>query len=112
MPTLTRPSEGDVRRALDVVIDPRPDHPHREALTPGLAAEAGYRGTFRHEADQDLDELRATFQRKAHTAAMERALTALLRSRSDLLEADVAHIRLGDLPDDDGTAALLRRRLT
>ncbi|WP_368496964.1 metal-sulfur cluster assembly factor [Herbiconiux sp. A18JL235] len=86
------------------------DHHDSGIINAGLAADAGYRGTFRHEAEDDLEELRATFQRKAHTAAMERALTALLRSRSDLDETGVASVVLGDLPDDPATAALLRRR--
>ncbi|WP_382306032.1 metal-sulfur cluster assembly factor [Herbiconiux sp. UC225_62] len=88
------------------------DHHDSEIINRGLAADAGYRGTFRHEAESDLDELRTTFQRKAHTAAMERALTALLRVRSDLEEQDVATVVLGDLPDDAAKAALLRRRET
>ncbi|MXG91115.1 iron-sulfur cluster assembly protein [Nocardioides flavescens] len=86
------------------------DHHDSDLINRGLAADAGYRGTFRHEAESDLDELRATFQRKAHTAAMERALTSLLRSDADLAEAEVGRVVLGDLPDDATTAALLRRR--
>lgn len=81
------------------------DHHDSELINKGLAADAGYRGTFGHEAEESLDELRVTFQRKAHTAAMERVLTKLRR-------IDVHEVRLGDLPDDDATAALLRRRAT
>ncbi|WP_291050720.1 iron-sulfur cluster assembly protein [Herbiconiux sp.] len=88
------------------------DHHDSDIINRGLAADAGYLGTFRHEAESDLDELRATFQRKAHTAAMERALTALLRARSDIEEQDVASVVLGDLPDDVAKEALLRRRQT
>lgn len=105
----------DVIEALPgagVVVVELDDHHDSEIINRGLAADAGYRGTFLHEAESDLDELRATFQRKAHTAAMERALTALLRARHDLEEQDVARIVLGDLPDDDAKAALLRRRVT
>ncbi|MFE7506064.1 iron-sulfur cluster assembly protein [Promicromonospora sp. NPDC057488] len=86
------------------------DHHDSAIINAGLAADAGYRGTFRHEADRDLDELRETFRRKAHTAAMERALTALLRARPTLPETELGQIRLWDLPDDATTAALLRRR--
>lgn len=86
------------------------DHHDSEIINRGLAADAGYRGTFRHEAESDLDELRATFQRKAHTAAMERALTALLRARGDIDEHGVAAVVLDDLPDDAAKAALLRHR--
>ena len=171
MATLTRPTEADVRRALDVVIDPELDEPitdlgfvrsvsitgdrlevhlrlptsfcapnfaylmasdakdalvdlagggevvvelddHHDSgiINRGLAANAGYRGTFLHEADQDLEELRAMFRRKAHTAALERCLTALLRADPDLGEEHVGRVVLGDLPDDAKTAALVRRR--
>ncbi|MGQ7352785.1 metal-sulfur cluster assembly factor [Quadrisphaera oryzae] len=86
------------------------DHHDSDLINRGLAADAGYRGTFGHEAESDLDELRLTFRRKAHTAAAERALTALLRARPELGEHDVHAVRLGDLLPEDATQALLRRR--
>ncbi|MFG1924425.1 iron-sulfur cluster assembly protein [Cryptosporangium sp. NPDC048952] len=85
------------------------DHHDSDLINAGLAASAGYRGTFRHEAEDSLDELRVTFQRKAHTAAMERAVTALLRAAP---ATDVHALTLGDLPDDSTTEALRRRRAT
>ncbi len=89
------------------------DHHDSDLINRGLAAGAGYRGTFGHEAEESLDELRATFQRKAHTAAMERALTALLRADRSRTEAEVHRLTLGDLPTGaPTTAALLRRRAT
>ena len=73
----------DVLSALDwtrhVVVE-LDDHHDSEIINAGLAADAGYRGTFGHEAEESLDDLRETFRRKAHTAAMERCLTALLRA--------------------------------
>jgi metal-sulfur cluster biosynthetic enzyme len=87
------------------------DHSDSDLINRGLAAGADYRATFAHEAEESLDELRATFTRKAHTAAMERALTALLRADPSLTEADVAGVTLADLPAEAlTTAALLRRR--
>ena len=87
------------------------DHHDSDLINRGLAAGAGYRGTFGHEAEDSLDELRATFQRKAHTAAMERAVTGLLRTDRSLGEDDVHGLVLGDLPADEPTTeALLRRR--
>ena len=86
------------------------DHHDSQIINAGLAADAGYRGTFGHEAENDLEELRATFVRKAHTAAMERCLTALLRADSDRRIEELGAVRLRDLPDDATTAALLRRR--
>ncbi len=81
------------------------DHSDSDLINRGLAAGLGYRGTFGAEAEDSLDELRATFRRKAHTAAMERALTALLRLDPAV---DVRGVTLGDLPGD--AAAALRRR--
>jgi metal-sulfur cluster biosynthetic enzyme len=87
------------------------DHHDSELINRGLAAGAGYRGTFGAEAEDSLDELRATFQRKAHTAAMERAVTALLRADRSLTEDDVHGLVLGDLPAGAPTTeGLLRRR--
>jgi hypothetical protein len=58
-----------------------------------------------------LDELRLTFQRKAHTAAMERAITGLLRADRSLTGDDVHGLVLADLPPGaPATEALLRRR--
>ena len=91
---------------VSVLLD---DHHDSDRINAGLAAHAGYVGTFGHEADTSLDELRATFRRKAHTAAMERALMALLRARLRDVD-DPPRIRLGDLPPGPSTDALLARR--
>jgi metal-sulfur cluster biosynthetic enzyme len=103
----------DVLAALDwvnrVVVE-LDDHHDSELINKGLAADAGYRGTFGHEAEDNLDELRVTFQRKAHTAAMERCLTALLRADPARPVEALGEVRLRDLPPDSATASLLRRR--
>ncbi len=85
------------------------DHHDSEIINRGLAADAGYRGTFLHEAEHDLEELRATFRRKAHTAAMERCLTGLLRAEPDRPLESLGQVVLADLPAPH-TEALLRRR--
>jgi metal-sulfur cluster biosynthetic enzyme len=90
---------------VDRVVVELDDHSDSDLINRGLAAGLGYRGTFGHEAEDSLDELRATFRRKAHTAATERAVTALLRTDPGL---DVAALTLGDLPAE--AAADLRRR--
>ncbi|MGY1669065.1 metal-sulfur cluster assembly factor [Geodermatophilus sp. SYSU D00710] len=90
---------------VDSVVVELDDHHDSDLINRGLAAGLGYRGTFGHEAEESLDELRATFRRKAHTAAMERALTVLLRTDPAV---DVREVTLGDLPAD--AAAALRRR--
>ncbi|UOX92415.1 iron-sulfur cluster assembly protein [Amycolatopsis sp. FBCC-B4732] len=100
----------DVLTALpwttEVVVE-LDDHHDSPLINAGLAADAGYRGTFGQEADEDLEELRETFRRKAHQAAMERALTVLLREDED---ADLHGVTLADLPDVPASAALRRRR--
>ena len=91
---------------VEQVVVELDDHHDSDLINRGLAAGAGYRGTFGHEAEESLDELRAVFRRKAHTAAMERAVTALLRSGA-VTEAAVGSLTLGDLPDK---AELVRKR--
>ncbi|MGZ0212516.1 MAG: metal-sulfur cluster assembly factor [Actinomycetales bacterium] len=86
------------------------DHHDSAIINAGLALDAGYRGTFRHEAEDSLDELRRTFQKKAHTAAMERCLTELLRADKSLEEAAVGTVQLADLVPGKHTDALVRRR--
>ncbi|MDX1889329.1 metal-sulfur cluster assembly factor [Mycolicibacterium sp. 050158] len=101
----------DVLVALDwtrrVVVE-LDDHHDSDIINTGLATDAGYRGTFAHEAEENLDELRTTFQRKAHTAAMERCLTGLLRAGHPA--ESLASVTLAELPDDDAARALRRRR--
>ncbi|GAB3301694.1 iron-sulfur cluster assembly protein [Parasphingorhabdus pacifica] len=94
-------------RAVTVELD---DHHDSEVINRGLAVDAGYRGTFGDEAGQNLDELRFTFRRKAHTAAMERVLTGMLRADPSLAEDDLHNITFADLPDNDAARALRRRR--
>jgi metal-sulfur cluster biosynthetic enzyme len=91
---------------ISVLLD---DHHDSDKINAGLAANAGYVGTFGAEAEESLDALRLTFQRKAHTAAMERCVAALLRNTA--LSVDEIHeLRLADLPGGTQKEALLRRR--
>ncbi|MCW2798403.1 iron-sulfur cluster assembly protein [Nocardioides sp.] len=91
---------------IKVLLD---DHHDSDKINSGLAAEAGYVGTFGQEADDSLDELRLTFQRKAHTAAMERCVAAVLKD-TDLAVEDAHRLLLGHLPGGGHKDALLRRR--
>ncbi|MBA5846117.1 iron-sulfur cluster assembly protein [Gordonia amicalis] len=75
-----------------------------------LDARAGYKGTFGVEALESLDELRLTFQRKAHTAAMERAVAAEIAA-GRVTVAEVDRLALRDLPRGQHKSALLRRRM-
>ncbi|UUZ58453.1 iron-sulfur cluster assembly protein [Nocardioides sp. B-3] len=96
------PGIGRVVVALD-------DHHDSDKINAGLAADAGYRGTFGSEAEDSLDELRLTFQRKAHTAAMERCVEDRLK-HSGLAVTDIHRLRLRNLPGGHFKEALLRRR--
>jgi metal-sulfur cluster biosynthetic enzyme len=96
------PGVGQVTVLLD-------DHHDSDKINEGLAAHAGYRGTFGDEAEESLDELRLTFQRKAHTAAMERCVMGLLTTGAAAIE-DLGGLTIGDLPCGRTTDALLRRR--
>ncbi|NCL73245.1 iron-sulfur cluster assembly protein [Rhodococcus sp. YH1] len=94
---------GHVRILLD-------DHHDSGKINRGLAADAGYRGTFGSEAEENLDELRRTFRRKAHLAALERCLENLLK-HSELTVDDIPSLTLSDIPPGRQKAALIRRRL-
>lgn len=93
---------GQVRVLLD-------DHHDSEKINSGLAADAGYLGTFGVEAEESLAELRDVFWRKAHTAAMERAISSLLHQKPMDVE-QIGHLLLRDLPKGKAKVALLRRR--
>ncbi len=86
------------------------DHHDSDKINAGLAADAGYLGTFGVEAQTSLDELRRTFLGKAHIAAMERCVAAVMRARQ-LDASTIASLTLRDLPDDKNRQALVRRRL-
>lgn len=99
---------GALGRFEEVVVE-LDDHHDSDIINAGLAAEAGYRGTFGHEAVDSLDDLRETFRRKAHTAAMERCLTALMHAQGRGADS-IGTVTLADLPPGPLTDALLRRR--
>ncbi|SDM15560.1 Metal-sulfur cluster biosynthetic enzyme [Lentzea albidocapillata subsp. violacea] len=96
--------------AKDVLRDLAPhvlvvleDHHDSDMINRGVAADAGFVGTYGAEASRDLEELRLTFQRKAHAAAMERAVRTVPLER-------LRTLTLQDLPESKATEALRRRR--
>ena len=93
---------GEVRVLLD-------DHHDSEKINAGLAADAGYVGTFGDEAEDSLAGLRDVFWRKAHAAAMERAIGSLLRQTPTAVDR-IGRLTLRDLPEGKPKVALLRRR--
>lgn len=94
---------GRVRVMLD-------DHHDSDKINAGLAAHAGYRGTFGVEAERDLESLRLTFFRKAHTAAMERCVAPLISAGAVDVDG-CTHLLLRDIPEGPHKYALLRRRV-
>lgn len=94
----------DVLRGLAshvrVVLD---DHHDSDVINRGIAADAGFVGTYGEEASRELEELRLTFQRKAHAAAMERAVREVPMDR-------LRSLTLQDLPAGTAAEALRRRR--
>ena len=85
-----------------IVLD---DHFASDAINAGVAARAGFVGTFGAEAGGELDELRADFIRKAVLAGTDRVCRPLLAAGADLLE-----LTLGDVPASPDLDALRRRR--
>lgn len=85
------------------------EHFASDEINAGVSAGAGFTGAFEGEAESELDELRRTFQRKAHRACQERVASALVRSGRDagsLWSATLAEAAPG--PD---LTRLLRRRV-
>ena len=90
---------------VEVALD---DHFASDAINAGVAARAGFVGSFDGEAVDELDELRATFLRKAVLAGTDlvcRPLVAAGRS-----PAELAALPLGDVPSSPELARLRRRR--
>lgn len=84
------------------------DHFAAEEINAGVAAQAGFGGSFPGQATGELAELRLTFQRKAHLACLERACRLLL-DQGWQLDA-LAEGRLADVPASAERESLLRRR--
>ncbi len=91
--------------AVSIVLE---DHFASSEINAGVAAGAGFVSSFGEEASGELDELRLTFQRKAHTACMERACRQLLAGGWTI--EGLSHASLDDLPPTAERDSLLRRR--
>jgi metal-sulfur cluster biosynthetic enzyme len=85
-----------------VVLD---DHFASDTINAGVAARAGFVGTFGDEANDELDELRRGFLRKAVLAGTDRVCRPLA-ARGE----DVWALRLGDLAPTPELEALRARR--
>jgi metal-sulfur cluster biosynthetic enzyme len=81
------------------------DHFASEAINDGVAARAGFVGSFEGEAVDELDSLRADFLRKAVMAGTDQVCRTL-----DLPPVELAGLRLGNLPKSAALDRLRRRR--
>jgi hypothetical protein len=91
--------------AVDIELE---DHFAAGEINAGVAAGTGFDGSFAGETEGDLTELRRTFQRKAHTACLERACRRLVADGWEI--GALGRVRLADVPDSAERRSLLRRR--
>jgi metal-sulfur cluster biosynthetic enzyme len=84
------------------------DHFAADAINRGVAARAGFVGTFADEAADELDSLRADFLRKAVLAGTDRVCRLVISAGAD--PADLAGLTLGDAPDGPDRERLRSRR--
>ena len=93
-----------VRRAK-VVLD---DHFAADAINEGVAARAGFVGSFAGEAVDELDGLRADFLRKAVLAGTDQVCRPLVDAGAT--PADLARLTVGAVASSPALDRLLRRR--
>ena len=98
-------SSLDAVRHTRVVLD---DHFASDAINEGVAARAGFVGSFRGEAVAELDGLRADFLRKAVMAGTDQVCRPLVDAGAT--PADLAALRLGAVPPSPALDRLRRRR--
>lgn len=84
------------------------DHHAAEEINGGVAAQAGFVGSFSGEATAELDELRAVFLAKAATAGQDRVARPLVDAGAS--PDDLARLRLGEVPDSVDLRRLRERR--
>ncbi len=95
-----------IKRA-NVVLE---DHHTSEEINSGLAAGRGFKETFRYfeETEEDLDELRTIFRRKAFVSRQEKLCRALLSGGYS--SAELARMKLGNVPPSEALEKYLSRR--
>jgi metal-sulfur cluster biosynthetic enzyme len=84
------------------------DHFAADMINRGVAARAGFRGTFGGEAAGELDDLRADFLRKAVLAGTDRLCRTMLASGT--APAKLTELTLGDAPAGGDRERLRARR--
>lgn len=94
-----------VQRAR-VVLD---DHHASNEINAGMSDERGFEATFPGETEgESLDELRTIFRRKSFVSRQERLCRALLAEGHT--PAELARMRLGEVPDSGAKEKYLSRR--
>jgi metal-sulfur cluster biosynthetic enzyme len=84
------------------------DHHAAAEINGGVAAEAGFVGSFSGEATAELDELRAQFLRKAALAGQDRVARPLVDAGAG--PEELARTVLGAVPDSPDLRRLRERR--
>jgi metal-sulfur cluster biosynthetic enzyme len=92
-------------RAVEVTLD---DHFAAEEINQGVAARRGFQESFTGLADDELDELRTVFRRKALINRQQGLLHALLDAGTTV--AELGRLRIGDVPPSPELAVYLNRR--
>jgi len=90
---------------VEVMLD---DHFASDAINAGVAARAGFAASFDGEAVDELDELRATFLRKAVLAGTDLVCRPLVAAGRT--PADLSALTLGDVPASSELTRLRHRR--
>jgi metal-sulfur cluster biosynthetic enzyme len=91
--------------AVEVVLD---DHFASDAINAGVAARAGFVASFDGEAADELDDLRATFLRKAVLAGTDLVCRPL--AAAGHTAAELAALTLGSVPPSPELTRLRQRR--
>jgi metal-sulfur cluster biosynthetic enzyme len=91
---------------VDIMLE---DHFAASEINAGVAAQAGFAAAFHGLAEDELDELRTTFARKAMLAAQDRLIRPLVASGTN--PASLADLTIGDLPPSPTIDRLRSRRL-
>ena len=92
--------------AVEVMLD---DHFASDAINAGVAARAGFAASFDGEATDELDDLRATFLRKAVLAGTDLVCRPLVAA--GCTPAELAALTLGSVPPSPELTRLLQRRV-
>ena len=84
------------------------DHFVSEVINSGVAARSGFVAAFPGEAVEELDDLRASFIRKAALAGQERVARPLVNAGAT--PEELAELRLGQIPPSGDLERLRSRR--